>query len=120
MIWSTEDELKATVRRVRQQCEALASTGKHSKSVYASSLAPGVELDKWLHKDDEISVEPFLSATYKPSPSMTRDRAMPEEPDKPTKETIPAIDTAVVDEKAFQDTEEKEVKIIAVKGEPTV
>ena len=66
MIWSTADELNATVGRVREQCEALASGNVPIKFVPTSGLAPGVELDTWLHKDDEIVAESVLSSAYKP------------------------------------------------------
>ena len=126
MIWSTEEELKDTVSRVREQCEALASGINPTKSILSLVLAPGVEQDTWLHKDDDISVEPFLSSTYKPSPSMTRDRTMPEQPNKQLEETNATNTTTVIpdvipDKKAYQETEDNEVEIVAVKGtEPTV
>lgn len=112
MIWSTEDELKTTLARVRAQCEALAATDKGIKPLVPTATAPGVEQDKWLHKNDEISVQPFLSPTYKPSPSMTRDREMPGAKSK----IEDAAGVSIVDKKAFEEAENDDVEIIAVKS----
>ena len=104
MIWTQEDELRKHSDKLRQQCEALRSDDDDSKvvsPVLPSSVTAGVEKDTWLHKDDEISVEPFMSPNYKPSISLARDRDMPE--------TENGKNTAVGDE------ENDEVEIIEVR-----
>ena len=126
MIWSTEDELKSTLAKVRKQCEALkdGDEGKIGiKNVSVSGgTAVGEELDAWLHKDDEISVEPFLSATYKPSPSLTRDRTMPQsQKTDEGSENVSSSSGPVVDKEAFEQEQNNEVEVIkVVSGGPTV
>jgi len=116
MIWSTADELKATVTRVREQCEALASGNAPIKSFPSYGLAPGVELDNWLHKDDEILVEPVFSSAYKPSPSMTRERSMPEKSVNQIEEVhVADTDCELVDKKEFNKNEKDGVENIDVK-----
>ena len=124
MIWSTEDELRATLGLVRKQCEELDSGVDFSKEIKPgspSAVAPGVEQDTWLHKDDEISVEPFLSPSYKRSPSLTRDRTMPEAEKKGNKDEN-ATPSGAVDKDAFEESENNEVEIIEVRppSKPTV
>lgn len=116
MIWSTEEALQATLRRVRKQCEELGPGGGHKdiEPVAPPSIAVGVELDTWLHKDDEVSVEPFLSPDYKPSPSLSRDRTKPKTA-KGDNEKPSAPSGAVVDREAFEEAENDEVEIIEIR-----
>jgi hypothetical protein len=122
MIWSTEEELNKTLGRVKQQVAELASMTKPFAPLLPSTMAPGVEQDLWLHDQDEISTETFLSPSYTPPPSVGRDRSlMPENPSCAVSDSDGGSAAPAADEKkTFQETEEDEVEIIDVKPAPTV
>lgn len=119
MIWSTQQELEETLKRVREQCELLASS--HRENIMSSTnitadVAPGVEEDKWVHKLDEICVESVLSDAYKPSPSLTRDRAMPKAPSSDSDTGAITVEKKTIkkDQEEAED-EENEVEILEVR-----
>jgi histone demethylase JARID1 len=74
MIWSDENELKTTLKKVEDYCFELKARSPSpvetpdSATSDSSSLAPGVERDQLAHKNEEISLEPVgADPNYKPS-----------------------------------------------------
>jgi JmjC domain, hydroxylase/C5HC2 zinc finger len=73
LLWSDDEELNSTLTRVREHCEALSRQEEsndggdefHSENPNAplAECAPGVDQDRLLHLNDEISTEPFWNAT---------------------------------------------------------
>jgi hypothetical protein len=67
MVWSQEDELKGTLKRVRDYCNTLKETDGDSdevasvKSEDLPDMAAGVEKDLEDHKGIPISVEPYIA-----------------------------------------------------------
>lgn len=66
MVWSDTNELKSTLKRVRDHCELLKGLERAASPPSSSEntkkkkrdVAPGVEKDLALHKDEEINCEP--------------------------------------------------------------
>jgi hypothetical protein len=85
MIWSTNEELNATLGRVREHCEFLrqseASMGcsKFSESETKADdegaklpdIAPGAELDLERHKNDQIFTDPITRESFTASKPVT-------------------------------------------------
>jgi hypothetical protein len=74
MIWSDENELKTTLKKVEDYCVELKAKGPSpvetpdSATSDSSSLAPGAERDQLAHKNEEISLDPVgADPNYKPS-----------------------------------------------------
>jgi len=76
MIWSDEDELKSTLKKVQDYCAELKNkTPESSENVAVSGedassaiIAPGVEQDLEAHKNEDISLEPVgADPNYKPT-----------------------------------------------------
>lgn len=78
MIWSDEEELQSTLKRVQDYCAELKGKTTTSSSTESatstesttasSSLAPGVERDLLAHKNDDICLEPVgADPNYKPT-----------------------------------------------------
>jgi JmjC domain, hydroxylase/C5HC2 zinc finger len=81
MIWSTNEELKATLERVREHCESLrqreasrdGSAGQSempdvvasaNEGPKLSDIAPGVEQDLERHKNDQIRTDPITRESF--------------------------------------------------------
>ena len=71
MIWSDEDELNATVKRVREYCSSIKPKDYEQPDGAISGLgglppvAPGVEKDLAEHKDDPIRLDPYETSIPK-------------------------------------------------------
>jgi histone demethylase JARID1 len=72
MIWSDDDELKSTLKRVRDQCKSLKTAVDEEREASLShtsepsdSLAPGVGEDLARHKNEEINLENLTSDFYR-------------------------------------------------------
>jgi hypothetical protein len=66
MIWSPEEELQSTVKRVRDHCVSIKPKGVRDEDEVVSSaldslppIAVGAERDMEEHKEDKINVEPY-------------------------------------------------------------
>ena len=75
MIWSDEDELKSTLKKVQEFCqelkertpEAPKQASSDENEDVSSAIAPGVEQDLQAHKNEDISLEPVgADPNYKP------------------------------------------------------
>lgn len=83
LIWSSEEELNATLAQVRKRCGELKDLEALKSSDVAAvsstlSVAPGVELDKFMHQDYAIPTGPVTFESFaKPLPCSTGDRDIP-------------------------------------------
>jgi len=74
MTWSTEDELKRTLQRVREHCASLKKVEEDvppnensiAEEKVLSCLAPGVAKDLEAHKLDDINLDPVIDVCTAP------------------------------------------------------
>ena len=129
MIWSPEDELDDTLKKVRDHCELLkpAVTEQPEEAEISSGLetlpptAVGVEKDLETHKGDDIPLDPYTpnaldiipekqpSSNKKysasPPPEVTTDEDKGEDEEK--------VEIVIPDE---EDEDDDEIEVVAVRG----
>lgn len=131
MIWSTDDELKSTLERVRRHCQKLKTNGADSKS-NASDVGGqdlGIEKDQMLHKNEEIPTEPVtidsflrpLSGARRTSflgavgPNASEAKPPKLEEQKTVVQLVSESATVAIDESAFAGSDDDdEVEVLGV------
>ena len=114
MIWSQDEELRSTLERVRKHCESLktpqdeqersAPTKAHED---LPKVAPGVERDLAMHKNDEIWVEPVMEACFTNTNRKRRQDCV--------EKATPVGIGATIDADAFRESEDR-VEVLEVRG----
>jgi histone demethylase JARID1 len=139
MIWSTDEELRSTLARVRGHCDSLRTSGDVREEGVVKSevvneeplpeIARGVARDEMHHKYDEISTEPVTAESFvhfvkKPIPAEVPEpvkRAEEKVPPRPRVVEQPESSARIVsaartiDEAAFAHAEE-EIDVVGFKS----
>jgi hypothetical protein len=128
MIWSPEEELNSTVRRVHEHCESLKPKGQVDADEVVSAaldtlppVAVGAERDLEEHKEDPISIEPYegKDETWHPikeDPVKVKYEAKVE----PTSTRLPEVTTDEDrGEEIVIDDSDDDIEIVAVRDSST-
>lgn len=129
MIWSPEEELKATLKRVHEHCESMKPAGTVKTSEVLSStlealppIAVGAERDLEEHKGDAINVEPYegKDEAWHPiveDPVTVKDEIQVES----TSSRLPEVTTDEdKGEEIVIDDSDDEIEIVAVRESSTI